>query len=737
MACPFANPRHLFQDLAAIRLTPGLEYNETLNGYVVSRYDDIISVLDKPEIFSSRPTVPEFPPPVKSPFSDKVPEKGTLLAWDNPDHDRLRKSVSSFFVPRRLERFEPLLRATAHDLINGFVDAGTAEIKSAFALPLPLRAIVTVAGLDPERWQWIGRCLSLFGGITKTEGDVGIEQKVQDVLDLHEYIAGVIEQRRTDRRDDLISHIWNERDAKNVKMTDFEHLGMIPGLLLAGHETTTNMLTMGLSHLLHYGLWDEVSASDETRRAAIEELLRFESAITGMPRLVTAETKVGGTVLRPGDRLFVAYNSGSRDAAKFEDPHLLDFKRRPTQHLGFGRGIHACLGAPFARLLLRTELSVLRERLPALRLETPYEDIQYHPVHEGRAPAAVRIAWDPPLQERTMSRGQVEERRSVIRLTPRLDDQNMRVTRITAVATDVVEITLRCEDGSEVPVWSPGAHIDVKVGDFGYRQYSLCSDPSDRRHLRIAILKGRDSGASQFLHGNTKAGTRFAIRGPRNNFDLELAVRRTIFIAGGIGITPIIPMVAAAATAGLDYSLVYLGSSRDNLAFANTLSEKHGNKCIIWASDENSGRRFDLADYLQKEDLDGLRVYCCGPEALLVGVEDCLIDAPAGVLRLERFTNPAVAIDSKNTAFNVVLARSGRVLRVPEDRSVLDVINEAGAGVISTCNKGLCGTCEVKVIQGLPEHRDAVLTALERAEGRTMMPCVSRCSGKQLSLDLW
>lgn len=210
MACPFSDSRHFFQDLASSRTISGLQYSNKLGGYVVSRYDDIVSVLDRPELFSSRPTVPEFPPIVRDLFANKVPDKGTLLAHDNPDHDRLRKSVASFFVPRRLERFEPMLRAAAHDMVDSFVDDGSVEIKSCFALPVPLRCIVVVAGLDPAKWEWIGRCLSLFGGITRSEEELSIQQRVQNVLDLHSYIATVIQERRTDRRDDLISHIWNE-----------------------------------------------------------------------------------------------------------------------------------------------------------------------------------------------------------------------------------------------------------------------------------------------------------------------------------------------------------------------------------------------------------------------------------------------------------------------------------------------------------------------------------------------
>lgn len=736
MACSFSDSRRLFQDLASSRDTAGFQFSEKLGGYVVSRYDDIVSVLDRPELFSSRPTVPEFPPMVRDLFVNKVPEKGTLLAHDNPDHDRLRRSVASFFVPRRLERFEPMLRAAAHDMIDRFVDQGSVEIKSQFALPVPLRCIVVVAGLDPARWEWIGLCLSLFGGITKSEEDISIQQRVQNVLDLHSYIATVIEERRTDRKDDLISHIWNERDAGVVEMTDFEHLSMIPGLLLAGHETTTNVLSMGLAHLLHHNLWEKVSESDETRSAAIEELLRYESAITGMWRVVTKETRFEETVFQAGDKLFVAYNSGSRDSSKFENPDIIDVDRRAkTQHLGFGRGVHACLGAPFARLLLKIELSVLSERLPNLRLETPYGDIKYNEGPEGRGPEQVRVSWDPPVQQGMSRRAHINSSKATV---GRPQDLDMVVSDAGEVAFGVMQITLRSVDGSDVPRWTPGAHLDVKAGTFGFRQYSICSDPDDRYSLKIAVLKENSTGASHFIHTSVRKSSKMTIRGPRNNFVFEPGSCRTVFIAGGIGITPIKPMAAEARSKGLDYTLIYLGRRRDALAFVGELTEEHTDRCILWVTDENDGKRFHLSDYVRSLDRNGLRVYCCGPESLLADVEANLEDAPLGVLRLERFAIPSSSSTlSENTAFDVILGRSGKVLRVPEDKSILDVINEAGAGVMSTCGKGLCGTCEVRVLSGLPDHRDAVLTPAEKAEGSTVMTCVSRCRGSKLVLDLW
>ena len=382
--CPFSNPRELFADLADARRTKGLTFSETLNSYVVSRYDEIAEAVGRPEVYSSTATIPDPPPFILDIFKDRVPSRGTLLGIDNPDHDRLRASVSSFFVPRRLRRFEPMIRREAHAIIDTFVSRGEANLKSVFALPLPLKMISSIVGLDPERYLWIGQSLALFGGHPDLAHGT-MEDKLQGILDLHDYVREVIEERRTSRRDDLISHVWEMRDTGQVEMTDFEMLSMFPGLILAGHETTTNLLSTGLSHLLHTGQYEAAQQSDEARARAIEELLRYESAITGMRRKVLTPTQLSGTDLKPGDEVFLAYASGSRDETHFDNSGQLDINRPIKDgHLGFGRGIHACLGAPLARLLLSIEFAVIAERLPGLQLAIPYEDIEYLPVGEGR-----------------------------------------------------------------------------------------------------------------------------------------------------------------------------------------------------------------------------------------------------------------------------------------------------------------------------------------------------------------
>src|SRR3954451_7338681 len=401
--CPFTDPQYLFDDFAATRATDGLPWSGALAARVVSRYDDIVAALHDPDTFSSAATVPELPSPWRERFAGRVPSRGTLLGLDNPDHDRLRAAVNTFFMPRRLARYEPWIREQPCLLVDGFIEDGEADLKTAFALPLPLKVISHVVGLDAARWQWIGAALGFFLGPRDIHHPGTPEEKAQRLLDLHDYVLEVMAERRRARRDDLISHVWDQRDSGAVEMTDFEMLSLFPGLLLAGHETSSNLICTGLAHLLaDPDRYAAAQRDDASRAAALEELFRFESAITGMKRLVTRDTTLGGVPLRAGEQVFLAYASGSRDASRFAHPDDVDLDRSwAVPHLGFGQGMHACLGAPLARLLLRIELDVLHERLPDLRLAVPYEELDYLPVSAGRGMVALPLAWTPvPVAER-------------------------------------------------------------------------------------------------------------------------------------------------------------------------------------------------------------------------------------------------------------------------------------------------------------------------------------------------
>ncbi|WP_446466215.1 PDR/VanB family oxidoreductase [Streptomyces sp. BRA346] len=323
------------------------------------------------------------------------------------------------------------------------------------------------------------------------------------------------------------------------------------------------------------------------------------------------------------------------------------------------------------------------------------------------------------------------------------DDALLVAARADATP-DVVTLTLRHPAGHELPGWEPGAHVDLVLDDGLVRQYSLCGDPADRTSWRIAVLRAPDGrGGSARVHDTLTEGARVRVRGPRNHFALRPAARY-LFIAGGIGITPILPMTAAAEAAGADWTLLYGGRTRASMAFADQLADAYGGKVRLVPQDEAG--LLDLAAYLAEPD-PGTLVYCCGPEPLLRVAEERCRAWPAGALRTERFQpRPAEESDgigangeaeqADSGSFEVVLDRSGRSLTVEPGQSVLRTLEAAGVPVLYSCEEGTCGTCETDVIEGEVDHRDSVLTDEERSSGETMMICVSRCRGPKLVLDL-
>jgi ferredoxin-NADP reductase len=315
------------------------------------------------------------------------------------------------------------------------------------------------------------------------------------------------------------------------------------------------------------------------------------------------------------------------------------------------------------------------------------------------------------------------------------DEVDLRLTVVsrTEGAEGVVVLDLRDPLGTELPAWAPGAHIDLNLPDGVIRQYSLCGDPADRSVWQIGVLReptGR--GGSVYVHDELTEGSEVDVRGPRNNFPLVPAPRY-VFIAGGIGITPILPMLSAAQAAGSQVELHYGGRSRRSMAFLESLAAITETPVTVHPQDEVG--LIDLDAILGTPRPDTL-VYCCGPEPLLQAVEKHCGNWPSGSLHVERFSPKEVGEPVLAGAFEVELAQSGMTLTVPPDRSILDVVEEAGVPVLSSCQEGTCGTCETPVLDGQVDHRDSLLTPDEQEANDTLFICVSRAACPRLVLDL-
>ncbi len=314
----------------------------------------------------------------------------------------------------------------------------------------------------------------------------------------------------------------------------------------------------------------------------------------------------------------------------------------------------------------------------------------------------------------------------------RQGDLALRVDTADMVADGVRRLVLRDPDGIRLPDWTPGSHIDVVLPGQLVRQYSLCGDRWDAYSYQVAVLRepaGR--GGSAYVHDELRVGDSLGIGGPRNNFAMAPAPNY-VFVAGGIGITPLLPMIAQAQLLAAGWSLWYGGRSRASMAFLPELSAL-GSRVTVWPQDRKG--LLPLADVFA-----GLssptKVYCCGPAPLLSAVEHLGAGLPSGSLRTERFEAAPLAAPVRSTSFVVRLRRSGVSATVSPGDSILEAVAKSNVPVLSSCRRGLCGTCETTVLDGIPDHRDSLLTDEERARGDVMMPCVSRSCSDTLVLDL-
>ncbi|MCX4092383.1 PDR/VanB family oxidoreductase [Nocardia sp. alder85J] len=307
----------------------------------------------------------------------------------------------------------------------------------------------------------------------------------------------------------------------------------------------------------------------------------------------------------------------------------------------------------------------------------------------------------------------------------------VRVAEKRAVAENVVALDLVAPSGQRLPDWAPGAHIDLVLPNGQIRQYSLCGDRWDPHRYRVAVLREPDGrGGSAFVHDRLAVGDLVGVGGPRNNFAV-IPSPEYLFVAGGIGITPLLPMLDQAERVGAAWKLLYGGRRRASMAFTGELA-RFGDRVLVAPEDECG--RLDLRGFLGAP-RSGVKIYACGPAPLLDALTEVCAGWPRYTLHTERFAGRDDAA-APRTSFDVRLARTGITVTVPPERTILDAVAAAGVEVLSSCRQGTCGTCETTVLAGRPDHRDAVLEDHERDAGDCLFVCVSRSRSDILVLDL-
>jgi vanillate O-demethylase ferredoxin subunit len=314
---------------------------------------------------------------------------------------------------------------------------------------------------------------------------------------------------------------------------------------------------------------------------------------------------------------------------------------------------------------------------------------------------------------------------------------SLRVARISWEAEGVLSLDLVDPAGGELPAFDAGAHVDLQLPNGLARSYSLFNDPRERDRYRVAVgLDAASRGGSRYVHQDLRVGALLPVSAPRNNFPLHAADGPVVLIAGGIGVTPIHCMAQVLTSRGQPWQLLYAARSRKTAAFVPQLLAlaREARAHVQFHFDDESGSVADIASYLGSAPSDS-HAYCCGPVPMLGAFETAAASAlPAGHVHVEYFK--AKAPVSLAGSFQMELRKTGKFCEVPEGKSMLDVLLDAGVDIPYSCMDGICGSCETRVLAGTPDHRDSVLSDKQRASNEVVMVCCSRSKSDLLVLDL-
>lgn len=312
---------------------------------------------------------------------------------------------------------------------------------------------------------------------------------------------------------------------------------------------------------------------------------------------------------------------------------------------------------------------------------------------------------------------------------------NTTINSVEEIADNVRLYTLSSADNQVLPSFSAGAHIDLLLDNGMVRQYSLCNQP-ESPHYQVAVQYEQEGrGGSAYIHQSLSAGDALKINAPRNHFKLDNQAENYLLLAGGIGITPIMLMAFELLAQGKSFQLYYLCRERSQAAFADLLTEKLGDRVHFCFSQDTDSQRLDIPNLLAQQP-ENTQVYTCGSERLLQSILTAAENQPGIQVHFERFSAAPQNEAIENQGFEIELASTGQVLQVEPDQSILQVLQSEGVQIETMCKEGLCGSCEVNLLEGEADHRDSVLTDGEKAEQSVLMACCSRAHSERLVLDL-
>lgn len=718
--------------LAWARAEEPVFYSPQLGYWVVTRYEDIKAVFRDNITFSPRNALEKITPFGEEAMSvlasyDYAMDR-TMVNEDEPVHMERRRALMEHFIPENLADKEDLVRRLVRERMDAFIDAGRVDLVDALLWEVPLTVALYFLGVPEDDMATLRRFS--VAHTVNTWGRPTPQEQVEvahSVGKFWQYAGEVLAKMRAEPDGPGWMHyaVRKNAEAPDVVTDSYLH-SMMMAIIVAAHETTAHASANMFRRLLaDRTAWDAICLDPSLIPNAVEECLRLGGSIVAWRRELTADATVGDVPLPKGAKLLIVMASANKDERHFEDPDTFDLYRdNAVDHLTFGYGSHQCMGKNIARIEMRVFLEEFTRRLPHLSLAE--QSFSYLPNISFRGPEHLWVEWDPAANPERADPAVLANARGFAVGAPSRKDiaRPVRIVARREEAEGIVGLTLEAADGRPLPRWSPGAHIELALGEYD-RKYSLCGDPSSGRYEVAVLREEAGRGGSRHIHAALGEGAELRLRGPHNLFRLDEEAPHSVLIAGGIGITPILAMADRLKAIGAPYSLHYAGRARTHMAFAGRVARDHPDATLHVGAE---GGRMDLAAIVADAP-EGARIYACGPGRMIAALESLTAHLPDGTLRFEHFAAaPADAADQ--APFVAELADSGLTVTVGAEESLLAAVRAVGVDLASDCCEGLCGSCEVSVLEGTVEHRDMVLSRSERAGGGRMMACCSRGRGR-------
>jgi vanillate O-demethylase ferredoxin subunit len=687
------------------------------------------------------------------PGAEEETKIDTLLREDPPKHTRIRTLMQQAFTPQRVSAMEPHTRDITRKLIDDIMAVGTeCEFLHQFALPLPSTVMSGLLGVDASMMETFARWAnSMMGANTAhaIKDEAARQTRYQEIAcdakDMEAFLTERIEERRKSPQQDLITYLIQAAEAGD-RLTDREALTLMKLCIIAGNDLTTQALSLTLDCLLEHPDQMRLLANDLSLAAnAFEESLRYNGPVILLQRKALRDTEIAGVKVPVGCVVAPVVSSANHDEAVFENPEVFDIRRKIPRVLSMSSGNHQCIGQPLARLEARVAFeewfarvsSLARNGQPQLARQMGLRGFDRLPVVLQRRPA--KVATTAPEDSVVKQAATAEKLAGMSDQQLGLDKRQIMTVKVAAlwdVSTTTKLFCLIHPTGGLLPRFTPGSHIVIHMRDGGTvhrNSYSLINGGyGEGLAYFIAVQLAPDSkGGSKYMHEKVARGTELTISVPANYFPTAEHAVKHLLIAGGIGITPLLAHRSQLKLLEQRVELHYTFRSAETAAFVPFLELQNDPNVKLY--DSSLGQKLDIPALIRRQP-EGTHLYTCGPAGLMDAAINAAeaLDWPAESIHVERF---GAGPRKGDEPFEAVCQLSGKTIQVGATEHLLDCLEHAGIEVPFGCRAGSCGTCEVGVLAGTIIHRDTVLSAAERAEGKKMLACVSRGKGS-LTLEV-